>query len=201
MAGLGIRVAGEQQFHDFYSQFSDSKKWFLWGKYQRSPHRILAVPETWNHLPAQSKWKALFINLLKVKKSQGSQEHLRKAEREKNHSKTQIENVQQQCLVNTSVQSTGTTAKTDRREDAFDSQRAQMILFESDGSNKLLTRRYAWQPTIHLYQAPSGPDDSGVYPFDTALILTRLSKQVANHKLGGSCWPCSGGPSNKPLRP
>lgn len=33
-----------------------------------------------------------------------------------------IENVQQQCLVNTSVQSTDMTAKTDRREDAFDSQ-------------------------------------------------------------------------------
>lgn len=39
----------------------------------------------------------------------------------------QIENVQQQCLVNTSVQSTDMTAKTDRREDAFDSQCAQII--------------------------------------------------------------------------
>lgn len=84
--------------------------------------------------------------------------------------KTQIENVQQQCLVNTSVQSTLMTAKTDRRKDAFDSQRAQVILLESDGSNKLVTTRYTWQPNIHLYWVPSGRDDSGFYAFDTALI-------------------------------
>lgn len=70
-----------------------------------------------------------------------SLDDLRKQKEEK-VIKTQIENVQQQCLVNTSVQSTLMTAKTDRRKDAFDSQRAQVILLESDGSNKLVTTRY-----------------------------------------------------------
>lgn len=39
--------------------------------------------------------------------------------------------------------------------------------FESDGSNKLPTKRSAWQLTIHLYQTPSGQDDSGFCVFDT----------------------------------
>lgn len=44
-------------------------------------------------------------------------------------SNNHIENVQQQCLVNTSVQSIDMTAKTDRREDAFDSQCVWVILW------------------------------------------------------------------------
>lgn len=42
------------------------------------------------------------------------------------------------------------------------------LFFESDGSNKLPTRRSAWQPTIHLYQTPSGRDDSGFCVLDMA---------------------------------
>lgn len=37
--------------------------------------------------------------------------------------------------------------------------------FESDGSNKLPTRS-AWQLTIHLYQTPSGQNDSDFCVFD-----------------------------------
>lgn len=42
------------------------------------------------------------------------------------------------------------------------------LFLESDGSNKLPTRRSAWQPTIHLYQTPSGRDDSGFCVLDMA---------------------------------
>lgn len=42
------------------------------------------------------------------------------------------------------------------------------LFLESDGSNKLPTRRSAWQPTIHLYQTPSGQDDSGFCVLDMA---------------------------------
>lgn len=42
------------------------------------------------------------------------------------------------------------------------------LFLESDGSNKLPTRRSAWQPTIHLYQTPSGRNDSGFCVLDMA---------------------------------
>lgn len=54
--------------------------------------------------------------------------------------------------------------------------------FESDGSNKLPTKRSAWQLTIHLYQTPSGRDDSGFCVFDT-LSNSRLGKQVVYQPL------------------
>lgn len=92
------------------------------------------------------------------------------------------------------------TAKTDRREDAFDSQRAQIILLESDGSNKLPTRRYTWQPNIPLHRAPSGWDDSGFYAWHSSNRQKSSKTSSQSATCGISYWPQAGGYANTELR-